>query len=126
MRYFFALVLLCFAVYVTDGTGAPVDGAWADKISVGAEPWKQLKRYRAGERASVQIVNIKDTPISTLKDLIVTVFDPKGTMVAQDKGNRQEGGNFLAVLWYPPREGEYRVEVRNDGGTPVDCYVTVK
>ena len=39
----------------------------------------------------------------------VTIRDAKGNVIAQDKA----AGNVAAVMWYPPRNGDYAIEVRS-------------
>ena len=70
----------------------------------------------AGERACVVSVGSRASAL--------TVKAAQGTVIAEDKAAGNMTGNIVAVIWYPPRAGEYRIEVRHPGVR--DCYVAIK
>jgi hypothetical protein len=45
-------------------------------------------------------------------NLTVKVFDRIGQLVVEDSG-----GDFLAVIWYPPRTEEYTITISHDHAT---------
>ena len=52
--------------------------------------------------------------------ITVTVYDAQDKVVGSDDGKR------TAVIWYPPRDGEYRIEIRGSSTEERACYIAVK
>ena len=76
------------------------------------------EKFRGGQRACV-IVEGDHKPVV---DLEIVVYDVKNRMVAHDKGD----GDIIAAIWYPPRDAEYKIEIRNPGQDYNAVYVVVK
>src|SRR5208337_2023387 len=55
--------------------------------------------FRANQRACVIVEGDHNPPMN----LTIKVFDVAGNLVAADGS----GGDFVAVMWYPPRTQEY-------------------
>lgn len=122
MRRILGLALLLLLAAVPLGLASPLTGAWAKYIEVGPDGWTDAKQFRGGERATVLVVG--DHLGTTSLHLIVK--DAKGTVIAEDKGKDQPAGDMVAIIWYPPRDGEYRIELRNPGGAVNKCYIAIK
>jgi hypothetical protein len=120
MRFLAAFAFVASFAFLAGVQASPVGGAWAKGIEASSEIWKDVKIYRGGERASVQVVG-KD-----ISSLSVAVFDSRGTLVAEDKGNVDPEGNFMCASWYPPRDDTYTVEIRSSQGKGFKCYVTIR
>ena len=124
MRRILALAFFCSMALVPIGVGAPIDGSFSDGEALGpGKVYQRTKTFRAGERACV--LAIGDTK-SAVVNLEVSVFDQKDKLVASDKGTDTLVGDFICVIWYPPRDGEYRIEVRNPSAFVKSCYIAVK
>ncbi len=122
MRWLAAIAFVLLLAAAPSGIGGPTTGAWAKYIEVGSEGWTDSKRFHAGERATVLVVgDHKGT-----NPLHLVVYDAKGTVVAEDKGSEHPVGDMVAVIWYPPREGEYRIELRNSSSALNRCYIAIK
>jgi len=102
------------------GGGSPVQG----KHSLGRQRVPERakvqfkKEFRGGERACVIVTGDHDPIV----DLGLYVYDQKGTLIAKDEA----GGDFVAVMWYPPRDAVYRIEISNPGETYNACYISLK
>lgn len=120
MRFVATLAFVASFAFLSSIQASPVSGAFAKGIESPSEVWKDVKLYRGGERASVQVVG-KD-----IAHLSVAVFDSKGTLVAEDRGNVESEGNFMCASWYPPRDDTYTVEIRSSQGKGFKCYVTIR
>ena len=121
MRRILALVVLSALISASLGVGSPIGGAWAKYVDV-PDVWTDTKTFRGGERATVMAVG-ENSPGASLT---LAVYDPKGKLVAEDKGKEQPAGDVVAVIWYPPRNGDYRIEIRNSQGRVNRCYITIK
>jgi hypothetical protein len=116
------LLAVCASVLAIPGPGAgsPVEG----KLSLGRQRIPERararidKEFRGGERACV-IVKGDHEPVV---DLELSVYDDRGKLVAEDKA----GGDFVAVIWYPPRDAVYRIEFFNPGAAYNDLYISLK
>ena len=56
----------------------------------------------------------------------VTVHDAKKNLVAEDKGREMPVGDMAAVIWYPPREGEYTIVIRASDTRKADYFVVIR
>jgi hypothetical protein len=102
------------------GAGSPVEGKHSlgrQRIPEGARA-RIDKEFRGGERACVIVKGDHDPVV----DLELSVYDQKGNLVAEDKG----GGDFVAVIWYPPRNAVYRIQIVNPGQAYNDLYISLK
>jgi hypothetical protein len=103
------------------GVSSPLAGKQAleEPMRVPANGKKAVRAdFHGGERACV-IVKGDHKPVV---DLRLSVYDKKGNLVAKDEG----GGDYVAAIWYPPRDAEYRIEIFNPGKEYNDCYVSFK
>jgi hypothetical protein len=103
------------------GGGSPVQGKHSfgepQRIPKGARV-RFEKEFRGGERACV-IVRGDHKPVV---DLSVAIYDQNGNLIAKDDA----GGDFVAAIWYPPRDATYRVDIVNPGAEYNDCYISLK
>ncbi len=103
------------------GDGAPITGVFAKDVEIGPEPWKQVKRFRGGERAAVLVAGKGKMP----PPIQLTVYDDSGKVVAEEKG-QNPSGFMVAVVWYPARDADYRLEIRTLDSRVNKCFVTIK
>jgi hypothetical protein len=105
-------VLALLLLFTGAAQTSPVDGPYREQ-SAGRKR-KVLEergkvrfqcRFVGNERACV-IVKGDHDPVM---DLVVKVFDRQGKLIAQDNG-----GDVLAVIWYPPRSEDYFIEINQD------------
>jgi len=88
--------------------------------AVGANPGVHVlkEKFRGGQRACVIALGSHE-PVVALE---LVVYDAKDRIVDQDKGE----GDSITAIWYPPRDGEYKIEIRNPGNNENTVYVVVK
>lgn len=126
MRRILALAFFCSLTLtpIGIGVGAPITGSFSDEKSLNsAQVWQKTKTFRAGERACVLVIGDYKTAAANIE---IYVFDRNNVLVASDKGSDALVGDFVCVIWYPPRDGEYRIEVRNPSAFAKTCYIAVK
>ena len=121
------LVVVGMVAFVPFGAGSPVDGSLANKQEIGpGQSYRLTKSFRAGERAAVlALIQATRADVSSV-NLGIVVYDKNGTVVAEDKAVGNAQYDFTVAFWYPPRDGEYVVEVSNASGFAVPCWVAVK
>ncbi len=123
------LVMLSLAPF---SLGAPVSGtSWASEQVAGGtvrdgtvtEPGclRLIKTYVAGERACVVVIGDHD-PVVPIE---IKVYDDKDHLVAEDRG-QGTAKDFAAVMWYPPRQATYRIEVCSFGKDYNKCSIAFK
>ena len=123
MRTIIGLVVLGLFAIVPFGQSSPIDGSYSNsKIKVGSEAYKITKTFRGGERASVLAYGGNQPMVN----LHLTVYDAKDNLIAEDKGTSELVGNYVGVVFVPPRTGEYRIELKSATGQPTGCYVAIK
>jgi hypothetical protein len=126
MRRILILVALALLAFVPIGTTAPVGGAWSSGERVNVEPsrpWSKVMTFRAGERAAVLALG-DHKPVVRLH---VSVYDvARNQLVAEEKMDSEKSGDLAGVVWYPPRDGDYRIEVRHDGNSANKLYIAIK
>ena len=122
MRRVLCMSLFALAAVVPIGVSAPTIGSWSDSVDVTAQAFTTTKTFRGGERACVLVIGDH----KEAAPLEVTVFDAQGATVASDKTANKLVGDFVGVIWYPPRDGDYRIEVRSPSGALNKCYVAIK
>ncbi len=82
-------------------------------------------KFRGGRRACVIVVG-DHKPIVPL---VLEIHDEKGNLVARDepaKGvddPKAVGNDVCAAIWYPPRDGYYRITIRNSGEEFNKCWI---
>jgi hypothetical protein len=121
--------LLGFLVFSGVGSGEPVKGSRGFVVklagqSMGSEgnivPGKaEFKETFMGGRRACVIVKGDHDPVV---DLGVYVYDANERLVAKDEGR----GDFVAAIWYPPRDASYRIVVHNPASQWNKCYIVVK
>lgn len=119
-----ALVGLLFVGFVSIGVAGPITGGFAkqEKIGTGSDAWKTTQRFRGGERAAVLVANKSEAAAR----FHIAVYDAKGNLVVEDKNQESSKEDLVSVFWYPPRDAEYRVEIKNLDGRTNACFVTFK
>ena len=120
MRRLAFLVLASLSICTPFGVGSPIDGTTSQSARLTDDTWTTKRLFRGGERACVLAIGSQRDP----GKLQVTVHDEKGNVVAEERAGDSLSGNIVAVMWYPPRDGEYRISVRSPGAS--DCYVAIK
>jgi hypothetical protein len=128
MRRSFLPAGLLLVALVALSRSAPVDGtSWAKHKMDGGQPDRPTvtrveKTFLAGQRAAVIVINLDHEKGA---DLEVKVFDSKQRLVAQDRST-EPARDFLAAIWYPPRQETYRIEVINHSELPTLCSIAIK
>lgn len=122
MRRILAFVSLLFLVLAPMGAGAPLTGAWFMAEEIGSEPFKKTTRFRGGERAVVLVAG-KNHETARLH---LAIYDVHGKLVAEDTGKDPPVGDMVGVIWYPPRDADYRIEIKNLDSRANRCFVTIK
>jgi hypothetical protein len=120
------LALLCALAATRLGVGGPLVEVNTGKRELikGSESWKAEIPFRGGERACV--IAIGDHRQGGGTALKIMVYDEKNRLVAQDDGHGQLSGDFTAAVWYPPRDGKYRIEVYNPDANENEVYISIK
>jgi hypothetical protein len=132
MRGVLFAVLLALLSLAPFGRGAPVNGtSWAyEKVPAGTvrdgvvtEPGSLnfTKTYVAGQRACVVVIGDHKPVVK----IAVKVYDAKNNLVAHDEGDGP-AKDFVAVMWYPPRQEAYRIEIFSFGDDYNQCSVAFK
>lgn len=118
-----ALMILACTILCVSAVSAPIGGSWqAHKKIEPKEVWSQSRTFRGGERAAVLAIGDHDEPGVHLH---VAVFDAKGGLIAEDKGT-ELASDYVGLVWYPPRDGDYRIVVRHSGADTNKIYVAIK
>lgn len=119
-----ALVILGCMIVCVNAVSAPEGGSWQSRVEIESKGlWKKTRTFRGGERAAVLAIGNHEEPGVQVH---VAVFDAKGVLVAEDKGESELAGDFVGVVWYPPRDGDYRIEVRHSGSSANNVYIAIK
>jgi hypothetical protein len=116
-------VLLAGAVPVQ---ASPLRGSVVTRQQVrGGKTFSFQETFKGGERACVIIIG-DHRPVVRLK---VKVEDEKRKLIGEDN----YGGDFCAVIWYPPRDGTYiihitvpHIETDDPSQDFNDLYIAVK
>ena len=78
--------------------------------------------FRGGERACVIVSGDHKPPVK----MTVTIYDEKRTRkIAEDAGS-EDAPDILAVIWYPPRDGKYVIEISHNGKEYNDVVISLK
>jgi hypothetical protein len=113
------LAMLLSGLLVSLGNGSPLTGKRAIGKRIDADSNFILReKFRGGERACL-IVKGDHKPIVNLG---VYIYDAKDRLVAEDHA----GGDYVAVIWYPPRDSVYKIKVHNPGKEYNECYISFK
>ena len=122
MRYTLILSSLMLLFLAPLGAGGPTGGGFFKEVEIGQTPWQDKKRFRAGERAAVLVRGTNHTG----PGVQVSVFDADGKIVVEVKGKNPPVPDMVAAFWYPPREADYKIEIKNLDSRVNTCYVTIK
>ncbi len=115
---FLAIILPLLLVAL--GTGSPLSGKrnLGRKRIEGDSNLIIREKFRGGERACVMVKGDHNPVV----DLGVYVYDEKDQLVAQDEA----GGEYVAAIWYPPRDAVYKIRIHNTGERYNACYISLK
>ena len=100
--------------------GSPMTGKRAlgyVKIEGGGN-FVHREKFRGGERACVIATGDHDPVVN----LGLFIYDAQDRLVAQDEGP----GDYVAVIWYPPRDAVYKIKVHNTGEQFNKCWISMK
>jgi hypothetical protein len=119
------VVVLAVAVVgglaVTLGRGSPADGMRSEGRRIGAGGSTEFEvPFRGGERACV-IVRGDHKPVENIR---LEVYEG-ARLVAEDEA-RENKGDFVTAIWYPPRDATYRIRIYNPGKEYNECYIVLK
>jgi hypothetical protein len=118
-----ALMILCFSILCITARSAPINGSWSDRVEIESKVWSQTRTFRGGERAAVLAIGDHEEHGAKLQ---VAVFDAKGALIAADKGEGELASDYVGLVWYPPRDGDYRIEVSHSGAAANRIYIAIK
>ena len=124
MRRIFLLVALSLLAVVPIGTSAPIGGTWSDRVPVESKVWTAVRKFQAGERAAVLAIGDHDERGVKVHIAVYDVATKE--LIAEDRGDSETAGDFVGLTWYPPRDGDYRVEVRHSGSGTNKVYIAIK
>ena len=117
------LMIPCFMLVCFSARSAPLTGSWAKGVELESKVWLQTNKFRGGERAAVLAIGDHKDPGAKLR---VAVYDAKGVLIAEDKGESELASDYVGLVWYPPRDGDYRVEVSHSGAGVNSVYIAIK
>ena len=126
MRCCAALAFLAMLAVVPFGVGSPINGSYGDRNEIDAEPWRSTRTFHGGERACVLACGNRGNDGEIISHLHIKILDAAGNVVAEDNGAKGTAGDFVGVLWYPPRTAEYRIEIHNVDRRRNKVYIAIK
>lgn len=101
----------------------PEAGAQARFHEVATDPWEATIRFKAGERASVFAKgNLRKDGNDATGSLLIEVRDTAGKLVASSHDTL----GYAVVFWYPPRAGDYKIQIHNNSGQTKRIYICIK
>jgi hypothetical protein len=115
---------LVFVAALPIGRGSPLKETFAKGTKVSPDGWTTTEKFRAGERASVQVVNVEREQ-KNFTTVVITVHDSAGVEVAKEVG-RGSMPDITAVFWYPPRDGEYKITVSNQERREQTYFICIR
>lgn len=122
MRRTLSLCALALLAVVPFGRSAPLDGPeWTRQRIAQGGTLELVRAFAGGQRATVIAIGDHRPVVN----LTITVYDARDNVVARDEGSGP-AGDFVAAVWYPPREGRYRVVLHNAGVEYNDVAIAVK
>jgi hypothetical protein len=123
---------LIFLALVPFSSGAPIEGtSWGissvpagiesgDKITEpGSLPFSKV--FAAGQRACVVVIGDHKPVV----DLEIKIYDAKKNLVAHVRG-QEPARDFVAVMWYPPRQEKYQIVINSYGKVHNECSIAIK
>jgi hypothetical protein len=114
-----ATLVLGLTLWSRSLKAGPVEGSVVGyhKLEEG-EVFPRKVMFKGGQRACVIILGDRK-PIVPLS---LEVHDDKNNPIGKDEPSKADlenqqtpGNDFRAVIWYPPRDGEYTITIRNRG-----------
>jgi hypothetical protein len=87
-----------------------------------------LLKFKGGERACVVVMGDHKPVVPDVLD----IRDDQGRLIGRDEPARGVGapnalGNDVAaVIWYPPRDGYYRITIESHGVEYNDVYIALR
>jgi hypothetical protein len=121
LRSSFFLLAAAGAWFIpASGGGGPLKGPHAmSKVHVLAKGQTEFEEvFQGGRRACVIAVGDHKPVV----DIGISVYDAAKRLVAEDNG----GGDYVAAIWYPPRDAKYKIVVKNDGVEYNEMYIVFK
>jgi hypothetical protein len=129
-----ALGLLCGR----PGDAGPIEGGGSFEWRIPAEGsvtftkedvrLGRLLKFKGGERACVLVMG-DHKPIVPV---VLEIRDDQGRLVGRDdpaqgvSAANALGNDLAAVIWYPPRDGYYRITIESHGKEYNDVYIRIK
>ncbi len=124
------------------GAAGPVTGNWAFKPKIGGQGTLTLQKdtpmssgklgnrvkFKGGRRACVIVMGDHDPIVP----VTLQIHDDQGNLVAVDEpgknvdSSKAPGNDVCAVVWYPPRDGYYKITIQNTGRDWNQCWVAIK
>ena len=103
--------------------GGALKGAQAGFYNVDSDPFQATLAFKAGARASVFAKGdlIKGSNEAT-GSLLIEVRDGAGKLVA----TTHDTEGYAVAFWYPPRSGDYTIQVHNNSGQSKRLYICIK
>ena len=115
LLWFVPIVLFIAA---TGGDGGPVKGARTLRSRIGAKSKMEFEeKYQAGRRACVIAMGDHKPPV----EISVAVYDDANQLITEDRNV-----DYVAAIWYPPREATYKIVVKNTGEEYNEIYLAFK
>lgn len=114
------VVLLAFPVIASSAAAGPLKFYKAGRRRVEKDKALTFKwPFKGGERACVLVEGDRDPSMK----ISVKVYDVKTKrLVGEDTFE-----DFCAVIWYPPRDGEYRIEIALHNAPIYNlCFIALK
>ncbi|MCI0459636.1 MAG: hypothetical protein L0Z62_22020 [Gemmataceae bacterium] len=117
------------------GTAGPVAGSFGQRVEIVAGKPLVVRdpiRFRGGQRACVIVMGNLGGKSRPAMPLELEVRDAQDNLVGRDypaQGAAQPdapGNDVCVVIWYPPRDGEYKIKVTNHGSSNDLCWLALK
>ncbi len=117
------------------GEAGPVGGSFARRVEVAAGRPLVLRdpiRFRGGQRACVIVMGNVGSKKRPARPLELEVRDDQNHVVGRDypaQGAEQSdapGNDVCVVIWYPPRDGDYKITITNHGNSDDTCWLAIK
>jgi hypothetical protein len=121
MRCLLPAALLGLVIATPWGMSAPLDGSKSFSQRIGAAsqsggqiepaPFELKEKFKGGRRATILAIGDHKPVVP----MAIFVYDSANQLVAKDESH----GDFVSAVWYPPRDGEYKIHIKHWG---VDEY----
>jgi hypothetical protein len=105
-----------------------VDGNSEITIDKGSRSVGEHTKFKGGQRACVIVMGNHDP----VMPVVLEIHDDQGNLVGRDTpaagvgDPKAKGNDVCAVIWYPPRDGYYRITVKNQGERRNVCWMAIK